>query len=74
MTQQSKEELFRLYLDGKITILKKYQREKLEKLFAAEFGTPECFAAQREYDEISRRLTTFNQVKDHFEHIFKEEL
>lgn len=73
MTQQSKEELFRLYLEGKITIIKKDQRAKLEKLFAAEFGTPECFAAQRDYDETFKKLTIFNQVKYQFEKIFKEE-
>lgn len=73
MTQQSKEELFRLYLEGKITILKKDQRAKLEKLFAAEFGSNEYFSATHEYDEISRKLTTFNQVKYHFDTIFKEE-
>lgn len=73
MTQQSKEEIFRLYLEGRITIVKKDQREKLEKLFASEFGTPECFAAQRDYDDTFKKLTILNQVKYQFEKIFKEE-
>lgn len=73
MTQQSKEELFRLYLEGKITILKKDQRAKLEKLFAAEFGTHEYFSAAHEYDDVGRKLTFYNQVKHQFDRIFKEE-
>lgn len=73
MTYQSKEELFRLYLEGKITTLKIQQRKSLEKLFAAEFGSSEYFDAAHHYDEIGKKLTNFSQVKYHFDNIFKEE-
>lgn len=73
MTYQSKEELFRLYLEGKITALKIQQRKALEKLFAAEFGTEDYFSATREYDEICKKLTAYNQVKYEFDNIFKKE-
>lgn len=72
MTYQSKEELFRLYLEGKITALKKQQRTVLDKLVAAEFGTDEFFSATHEYDYVGKKLTTFNQVKRQFDSIFRK--
>lgn len=73
MTYETKEELFRFYLDGKITALKTQQRKALEKLYAAEFGSEAYFSATHEHEEVAKKLTTLNLVKSQFDRIFMKE-
>ena len=73
MTQQSKEELFRIYLDGKIDFARKARSQALNDLFDAEFGTDDYFDSAERYDQMSNKVNLLVNIKTQFNNIFKEE-
>ena len=73
MTQQSKEEIFRIYLDGKIDFARKDQMKALNDLFGADFGTAEYFDAAERYEQTAKKAGLLISIKTQFNNIFKEE-
>lgn len=73
MTQQSKEELFRIYLDGKIDLTRKAQMQALNDLFDADFGTEKYFDAADRYEQTAKKAGLLISIKTQFNNIFKEE-
>lgn len=70
MTQQSKEELFRLYLEGKLDFAKKDQSQALDDLFAAEFGTSDYFNAAERYQQAGNKVQFIMNIRAQFNSIF----
>lgn len=73
MTYQSKEDLFRLYLEGKIDFVKKDQGEALDDLFKADFGTQAYFDAAERYERAGAKWSSLNQILRQFNTIFRRE-
>ena len=73
MKQQSKEELFRIYLDGKIDFARKDRAKALNDLFETDFGTNEYFDAADRYEQTANKVGLLISIKNQFNSIFKEE-
>lgn len=73
MTQQSKEELFSIYLDGKLDFARRAKSAALNDLFSATFGTSEYFEAAERYRYMESKIGLLNNIKIQFNTIFKEE-
>lgn len=73
MTYKSKEELFRLYLEGKIDFVKKDRSEALDDLYKADFGSEAYFDAAERYEQAGAKCSSLNQILRQFNTIFRRE-
>lgn len=73
MTYQSKEELFRLYLEGKINIEANERKRTVKDLLDQDFASDAWDDLTEKIDRMNNKIMVMKQIQRRFNEIFKEE-
>lgn len=73
MTYQSKEELFRLYLEGKINIEANERKRAVKDLLDQDFASDAWDDLTEKIDRMNNKIMVMKQILHRFNEIFKEE-
>lgn len=73
MTYQSKEELFRIYLEGKINIEANERKRAVKDLLDQDFASDAWDELTEKIDRMNNKIMVMKQILHRFNEIFKEE-
>lgn len=73
MTYQNKAELFRIYLEGRITIESNERKRIVRDLLDQDFASDEWEDLTEKVDRMNTKIMVIKQILHRFNDIFKEE-
>lgn len=73
MTYQNKAELFRIYLEGRITIEANERKRVVQDLLDQDFASDAWVGLTEKIDRINTKITVLKQIQHRFNDIFKED-
>lgn len=73
MTYQSREELFRLYLEGKINIEANERKMAVKDLLDQDFASDAWDDLTEKIDRMNNKIMVMKQILHRFNEIFKED-